>query len=109
MGAIVIHNLLRSIAVGFAVVLLQGATLAQEGQLSENERLRWELAAVRSQLHAALAERDACRVQIVPMRGAEISAELTSLKDAVEAAHPGFMFDIKTGKLTPKPKGDTER
>jgi hypothetical protein len=101
-------NLFRSIAFVFAVALLQGATLAQE-QLTEVERLRWELAAVRSQLHAALTEREACRVQLVPIRGDAIKGELSQLKAAIEAAHPGMDFDVQTGKLIPKPQAETEK
>lgn len=103
-----VNNLLRSIVVIFAIALLPSRTLAQ-AQLSEVERLRWELAAVRSQLHAALAERDACRVQIVPTRGEVVKSELAQLKAAIEAAHPGYLLNLQTGQLEPKPKGETEK
>jgi hypothetical protein len=101
-------NHLRGIAVVFAIVLLQFGTLAQE-QLTEVERLRWELAAARSQLHAALAEREACRAQFVPVRGDAVKQELAQLKAAIEAAHPGWEFILETGRLTKKPETPKER
>jgi hypothetical protein len=107
-------NLFRSIAFVFAVALLQDATLAQEAsKLSEIERLRWELAAARSQLHAALAEREGCRVQLVPVRGAEVRAEIARLKVDVEASHDcatkGCVFDVEKGILVFKPQAETEK
>jgi hypothetical protein len=106
---------LRGIAGVFAVaiaVLLQCATLAQE-QLTEVERLRWELANTREQLHAAMIERDACRAQITPIRGDVLNAERAKLKADIELAHEcatkGCTFDTHTGRLTKKPETPKER
>lgn len=99
---------LRRIAAAFAIVLLSCAVVAQE-PLTEVERLRWELAAARSQLHAALAEREACRAQLVPIRGDAVKRELSEVKAAIEAAHPGWEFILETGRLTKKPETPKER
>jgi hypothetical protein len=96
-------NLFRSIACAFAVALLQGATLAQEApQLTEVQRLEFELAKTQSQLHAALAEREACRVELVPVRGEWVKATIAKMKAAFEAANPGWDFSLETGKFTKK-------
>lgn len=101
-------NLFRSIAALVAVAVLQGATLAQE-TLTDVERLRWELATTREQLHAAMVERDACRVQITPIRADVLKAEREKLRAAIEAAHPGWVLDVETTRLTKKPEPPKER
>lgn len=100
-------NLFRSIAFVFAVALLQGATLAQE-QLTEIQRLEYELAKTQSQLHAALAERDTCRVELTPVRGEWVKATIAKMKAGIEAAHPGYVLNVHTGNLEPK-QAETEK
>lgn len=107
------RNIFRALSFVFAVVLLQAASLAQESApLTEIERLRWELAAARSQLHAALAEREGCRVQLVPLRGAEVRSEVARLKADIELAHEcaakGCTFDVEKGVLINKPPAAPE-
>jgi hypothetical protein len=103
-------NVFRSIACAFAIALLQGATLAQEApQLTEVQRLEYELAKTQSQLHAALAEREACRVELVPVRGEWVKATIAKMKAGIEAAHPGYELNVQTGMLEPKPQAGTEK
>jgi hypothetical protein len=101
-------SLFRSIAFVFAVALLHGATLAQE-QPSEVERLRFELAKAQDKLHAAVAERDLCRVELIPIRGEWVKATIVKLKSEIEAAHPGYVLNLQTGNLEPKPQAETEK
>lgn len=103
-----VMNLGRWGAVLVAVAVLQVATLAQE-TLTEVERLRWELATTREQLHAAMVERDACRVQITPIRAEVLKSEREKVKAAIEAAHPGFLLDVDMNRLTKKPEPPKER
>jgi hypothetical protein len=103
-------NLFRLIAVAFVVALLQGASLAQEApKLTEVQRLEYELAKTQSQLHAALAERDGCRVELTPVRGEWVKATITKMKAGIEAAHPGYSLNVATGTLEPKPQAETEK
>jgi hypothetical protein len=102
-------NLFRWIAVAFAVALLQGGSLAQEApKLTEIQRLEYELAKTQSQLHAALAERDSCRVELTPVRGEWVKTTITKMKAGIEAAHPGYILNVQTGVLEPKPQVNTE-
>jgi hypothetical protein len=75
--------------------------------LSDVEQLRKENVALKSQLHAALTERDGFRVQLAPLRlkydGDAVRADLAKLKADIEAAHDGFTFNLQTGALEPKP------
>lgn len=107
-------NIVRALSFAFVIAWLQSVGLAQEAsQLTEVQRLRWELAAARSQLHAALAEREGCRVLLVPIRGAEVRAEVAKLKADVELAHDcaknGCAFDVDKGILVFKPLAETEK
>jgi hypothetical protein len=103
-----VMNLSRGMAAVVVVAVLQGATLAQE-QLTDVERLQWELTNTREQLHAAMVERDACRVQVTPIRAEVLKSERAKLKAAIEAAHPGWELNLDTNRLTKKPETPKER
>ncbi len=96
-----------------SMVFVATALVASQPQLTELEQLRRENLALKSQLHAALAERDACRVQFAPIRfkldQQVLDAEAAKLKADIEAAHPGFVYNVQTGALEPKPPAEPEK
>ncbi len=98
-----------------AVLLVAFTEVGQPvaGALSPVDQLRRENLALKSQLHAALAERDACRVQFAPIRfkldQQALDAEAAMLKADIEAAHPGFVYNVQTGALEPKPPAEPEK
>ncbi len=97
----------------FAAAAICSAQSLASPVLTEVEQLRRENLALKSQLHAALAERDACRVQFAPIRfkfdQQALDAEAAKLKADIEAAHPGFVYHVQTGALEPKPPAEPEK
>jgi hypothetical protein len=89
------------------LIIVALADLAGFDDLTGTEQLRRENLALKSQLHAALTERDGCRVQLAPLRlkydGDAVRAEIAQFTRDLEAAHPGFTFNLQTGTLDPKP------
>ncbi len=103
------------ISVWAALVLTAGLSLkAQAPELSEIERTKVELLRVRGEYAKLLAQYDGCKAEVGAafnalgrLRAAAASTELTaeeaSLKATVEAGHPGFEWNPKTGAFTAKP------
>lgn len=93
--------------IGLFSFWLAGAASAQNGTLSDVDRLRIQIVDLQAQLADAYAQTDACRVQLAPYRKAENDAAVqkarSELKARIEAAHPGYAFDVETRHLTPKP------
>lgn len=101
-----------------ALWLAGTALLAQGGgaELSELERTRLELLRVRTAYAQVLTQFDACKSEQATLYDAlgkahaaqaseALTAQEASLKADVEAAHPGYTFNPKTGTLTPVKKG----
>lgn len=83
-------------------------------QLTEVERLKLELLQVRTSYAQLLANYDACKAEVgtafntlgrlrAEAATAELTAEEAKLKAAIEAGHPGYRWDPKTGTFTKKP------
>lgn len=95
------------------ILVLAVAAVSGAANLSDVEQLRRENHVLKAQLHQALAERDTCRVQFAPIRFTldqrALDAEGAKLKADIEAAHPGFTFNLQTGALEPKPPVPPEK
>jgi hypothetical protein len=87
-------------------------------ELSEVERLKVELLQVRTAYAQALVHYDACKAEIGTVHTAlgrlraktateELSAAEATLKAEIDASHPGFTFDVKTGLFAKKPPEKT--
>lgn len=75
----------------------------------ENHRLRVALATSQAQADGCRAELGAAYQALGQLRAAAASRELTAaeaaLKAEIEAAHPGFTWDPKTGRFAPQKGG----
>lgn len=96
-----------------ALALLEVAASGQE-QLSEVERLRAELLRVKTAYAQAVAQHDACKAELgatyntlgqlrADANSVQLSTEEQQLKASVDAAHPGFNWDPKTGAFAKRP------
>ncbi len=103
-----VNNRLRSIVVIFAIVLLQGATLAQES-LTEIELVLKENVRLQRELARAYEQNDACRMQLAPVIKAKNEAEVAkaeaALKARIEAAHTCCLYNVEAGTLEKRPAG----
>lgn len=92
------------------VLLFTAASLAAQGDetLSEQEQLRYQLVVAQSQIADLQAKLGACQVELAPLRTKVstdyVKAQLAQLKEDIEAQHPGHVFDVEKGMLTPKPE-----
>ena len=72
--------------------------------LTELEQAWWTILQLRTAYATVLAEADACRAQLGPLRAKAASEQLTleeaTLKVRIEAGHPGFRWNPKTGQFT---------
>lgn len=76
--------------------------------LTELDRLRLQVVALQRALSREQAENDGCRAVLGPLRAtantqAVEQAEAAAVA-AIEAAHPGFTLDRRTGSLVAKPE-----
>ncbi len=105
---------MRVLSVCVLALLLSAVAFAQvppsptqAGTLSEVERLKHENLQLQSQLAQLLAQKSDCEAQLGPLRAQAhnqaLAAQATALKEQIEQAHPGYTFDVQTGKLTKKP------
>lgn len=84
------------------------AALQQPGMLTEADGLRLTVVALQRQLADAQAEGDVCRSVLGPLRARANQEQIKRSEDAaisaIEAAHPGFTFDRRTGRLVAVPQ-----
>jgi hypothetical protein len=75
--------------------------------LTELEQAWLIILQLRTAYATLLSETDACRAQIGPLRARAASEALTQdeagLKAKIEAGHPGYTWDPKTGAFTKQP------
>jgi hypothetical protein len=75
--------------------------------LSDLDRLRIEVAALKQELHQIRTERSRCEVELAPLRyqrdEAGVQEVLRTLQTTIDAAHPGYHFNPLTGGLDPIP------
>lgn len=94
------------------LLLLGSAVVAQE-PLTENDRLRAENHVLKATLVETLRLLDTCHVDLAPLRtranAAALTADRQAMKAAIEAAHPGFVYNLETGQLTPSEPSKTEK
>jgi hypothetical protein len=114
----------RILAIVAAALLLIGIGAMAQAQapaaepagptLTELERAKAELLQVRTAYAQLLAQHDACKAEVgsafntlgaLRARAAseQLTTEETALKVSVEAGHPGWSWDAKTGLFTKKP------
>lgn len=95
------------LTIALVVSVLFTVAIAQSPALTEVENLRIENLQLKAQITRTISEADACRAELAPLRarnnGDALQTELETLKTDIERAHPGFAFNIKTGKLDAKP------
>lgn len=95
-------------------LLLVPSTAAAEGPLlptpalTEVERLKVEVQTLKKQLGRAIADSDACRAEIGPIRtrlnAVVIEADGETLATAIEANHPGYRVNHTTWVLEAAPE-----
>jgi hypothetical protein len=90
-----------------ALLLFLMLQVAPAPALSDVEALRWENYRLKSQLVQAIAQADACRVELAPLRTRinteALRADLEGLTRDLERAHPGYTFNGQTGALEATP------
>lgn len=77
--------------------------------LTDTDRLRQENYGLKRRVADLLLMLDACTVEAAPLRRDAIPVmlkqEAEKLKAAIESAHEGYVFNLETGQLEPKPAG----
>lgn len=95
------------LALSLASVLVSGQAPV-DVTLSDLDRAQREIVSLNEQVRIARAQRAECETTLGPLevsaRGAENQRALDELKAAIEARHPGTVYDIKTGTLSRKPE-----
>lgn len=75
--------------------------------LTETEQLRRQVVYLQDRLNQTLTERDLCGLELAPLRKQRddriVQQAAAKLKADLEAAHPGFTFNVETGRLDPTP------
>lgn len=96
---------MRRALLALVILLAVGPAFGQSAPvLTVEEDLRWQVLQLRVQLETAIAQGQACQGQLGQWRAQAMSGRLTAdeaaLKGAVEAAHPGTVWDPKTGAFS---------
>lgn len=105
---------MRLVAIAALVAIACAVGIAQEKSAepalnltpSELDIAQREIVSLNEQLRVARAQRADCETTLGPieaaMRGQENQRALDALKTAIEARHPGAVYDVKTGTLSVK-------
>lgn len=93
-----------------AILIAPVSASAQEPKLDDLETAKLQILQLQSAYAQVLAESEACRQQLAPLRASAISKDLSSaevaLRSFVDQRHPGFSWDPRTGVFTPRDPND---
>lgn len=102
-----------ALGLGAAIVAAQ-APAASAPTLTDLEQTRLDLLQLRTAYAQLLAQFDSCKAEVGSTYAAlgtlraqaaaqQIGTDAAALKTTIEAAHPGYTFDLKTQTLTKTP------
>jgi hypothetical protein len=96
------------LAVALAGLLASEQGPAVDLAISDLDRAQREIVSLNEQLRIARAQRAECETTLGPLevaaRAEENQRALEELKKAIEARHPGTVYDVRTGTLSKKPE-----